>query len=271
MIQFTCDQCGAAVRVSDDHAGQPGRCPKCDAALTIPATSTGAEAPPPHGAPPAPPGMPVPAPLPVAQGGKALAVCSLVFGILAIIPLLGLVFGLVALILGIVSLARQKPGTGMAVAGLVLGVVLAFLGSTIGSSLLLPSLGRARELARQATCKANLNTIGKAVALYRLGNDDRYPDDFQALIKAGSISEPCLRCPSSKGQRECDYVYLKPEPNAPDRAIMACDRKGNHRDYRSVLYISGAVRGMPERQFQQELDEEPNRAFAAHLSGVEGE
>jgi len=36
-------------------------------------------------------------------------------------------------------------------------------------SILLPTLGRARELAKQALCSANLNAVGKAWVLY--GND----------------------------------------------------------------------------------------------------
>lgn len=41
-------------------------------------------------------------------------------------------------------------------------------------SILLPSLGRARELARRAMCSANLNGVGKAFALYKTENRDRY-------------------------------------------------------------------------------------------------
>lgn len=42
-------------------------------------------------------------------------------------------------------------------------------------SILLPALGRARELARQAVCQSQLNSIGKAFTLYKADNKDRYP------------------------------------------------------------------------------------------------
>ena len=42
-------------------------------------------------------------------------------------------------------------------------------------SILVPSLTRAREQARQAICGGNLNGIGKATAMYRGDNSDRYP------------------------------------------------------------------------------------------------
>lgn len=63
-------------------------------------------------------------------------------------------------------------------------------------SILLPTLGRARELTKQALCSANLNGIGKAWVLY--GNDandqppimpDIQPDvggDWNAALKAGN-------------------------------------------------------------------------------------
>ncbi len=42
-------------------------------------------------------------------------------------------------------------------------------------SILVPSLTRAREQARQAICGGNLNGIGKSMAMYRGDNSDRYP------------------------------------------------------------------------------------------------
>ena len=37
MIKFQCSQCGQTVRVADEHAGRKGKCPHCQALLTIPA------------------------------------------------------------------------------------------------------------------------------------------------------------------------------------------------------------------------------------------
>lgn len=42
-------------------------------------------------------------------------------------------------------------------------------------SILLPALGKARELARQAVCMANLRGIGQAIAMYKHENKDVYP------------------------------------------------------------------------------------------------
>ena len=52
-------------------------------------------------------------------------------------------------------------------------VVVAII--AILASILLPSLGRARELARQSVCKANLNAMGKAIKLYMAEDPEKEP------------------------------------------------------------------------------------------------
>ena len=52
-------------------------------------------------------------------------------------------------------------------------VVIAII--AILATLLLPAVGRARELAKQAACRANLNGIGKGFAMYMADQDDSYP------------------------------------------------------------------------------------------------
>ena len=271
MIRFNCEKCGTAIQVPDEHAGKQGRCPGCKAVVTIPSPAAGLPTPPaPPQTPPAPEIVSPPlaygpeyARMPPPGASKALAICALVFGCLGFIPLLGLT----GIVLGAIALAGKKPGKGLALTGLILGLVLAS-GSTVAS---LYFLGKVREKARQATCLANLNTIGTGMQMYATENEDRYPENFEALIKDGMIFEGCLKCPSSRSGRECDYVYLKPERDAPYGAIAACDRKGNHEDLRNVLYVSGSVGPITESQFQRELADPKNKAFAEHLRKMEGQ
>jgi hypothetical protein len=269
MIRFTCEKCGAAIRVPEEHAGKQGRCPACQAVVTIPAPPPAEvpQSPPPVPRPPyAPAGVPpqpLPPRMPGPPPGKALAICAVVFGALGIFPILGLV----GVILGIIVLAGKKPGKGLAVTGLVLGLVLG-TGSTVLGFVL---LSRARELARQAYCLGNLNSIGKGLHVYAADRTERYPEDLNALIESGYISRQCLKCPSTRGTRECDYVYLKARWDRSGRTIVACDRKGNHRNRRNVLRLDGSCRGMTEAEFQAELAEEHNKEFAEHLRKIEGQ
>ena len=52
-------------------------------------------------------------------------------------------------------------------------VVIAIISLLV--SILLPSLGKAKELARRAVCATNLRNIGTGLAMYLLDNKDRYP------------------------------------------------------------------------------------------------
>jgi prepilin-type N-terminal cleavage/methylation domain-containing protein len=51
-------------------------------------------------------------------------------------------------------------------------VVIAIIALLV--TILLPSLGRARELAKRAVCKTNLNSMGKQIVLYQSENKDKF-------------------------------------------------------------------------------------------------
>ena len=113
-------------------------------------------------------------------------------------------------------------------------VVIAIIALLV--SILLPSLNRARELAKRAICGANLNSIGKGIALYQGEFEDAFPwvtspstdveldratsepddrgadsleelaeenddqvnivENLNALVKQASVSYKVFRCPS---------------------------------------------------------------------------
>ncbi len=78
-------------------------------------------------------------------------------------------------------------------------VVIAII--AILMTILLPSLNKARDLAKRATCVANLNSIGKAIPLYMNENDDRTPFmDLKLAYAAGSVDVP-----DSSNQTNDDY------------------------------------------------------------------
>lgn len=66
------------------------------------------------------------------EGPKGLAIASMVLGILGVVffcvPILNLILGLLALILGGVSLVKKAAGKGMAIAGLVCGILATIWG-----------------------------------------------------------------------------------------------------------------------------------------------
>jgi len=84
-------------------------------------------------------------------------------------------------------------------------------------SFLLPSLGRARHLARQSVSMAHLKAIGMGVAMYRVENRDASPPNLQALVEAAYINPESLISP----QTNEPYVYIPLPANAPNNLILA--------------------------------------------------
>ena len=194
-----------------------------------------------------------------------MSIAAFVLGLLGIIP----PCGLIALVLGIVALATNRAKKGFAIAGIVLGVVL--MPTILMVSILLPSLARARDLARQAMCEVNLNTIGKGLVLYTAENEDKYPAALEDLLKSDYFSEKTLRSPSDTIDRDCSYFYLAPTStnDVPLGTIVACTFKDVHNDFRHVLQINGRALRLSNAAFQAELARPYNARFAVALKKAE--
>lgn len=107
-----------------------------------------------------------------------LGVLALVFGIVALIPFVGSALAIPAIVMGVITLATDRAGKRMAAAGIVLAVLGVVI--TVGAmvALVLPSVARARQMARQTACMANLRGIGSAMALYEHDNNFRTPSMY---------------------------------------------------------------------------------------------
>ena len=83
-------------------------------------------------------------------------------------------------------------------------------------AILLPTLGRARELARRATCGANLHAIGLSVHVYANSHDDlipTYEDGDDYTYCSGFAWEdpmgPSPDCPSSWGATRAWFLLVR--------------------------------------------------------------
>lgn len=174
---------------------------------------------------------------------SGMAVTSMILGILAIplgCVLVGIVLGLVALILGIVSLwaINREPqrlgGKGYAITGIVTGALgMVVIGPALAIAILLPSLGKAKEMTNRTICGTNLKGQGTAFALYAASYGDKLPnlaggpnlndlgaDNLSALMGVGGvagISPKIFSCPSSGSASGMSgtampYVYFIDRP-----------------------------------------------------------
>jgi hypothetical protein len=117
--------------------------------------------------------------MPQVTSGKAKA--AMILGIISIgCP--GLIFSVLAIIFGIIAINEinrdvRLGGKGQAMAGIVTGAVSLVLLPVMALmiAILLPSLGKAREMANRTTCGANQMGIMRAMLIYANDNNDRYP------------------------------------------------------------------------------------------------
>jgi len=185
-----------------------------------------------------------------------MAIGALVCGILGFcIPGLGLV----GLILGIVALTRasgdpaRHGGRGMAIGGISLGavslVVLPLMALMI--SIMLPSLSRARELAKRTTCAANVQGLGLVLLNYAAENDGAFPADPASVLANAGVSPKSLECPSTDMLSNYRYVPGWSTNDRPDRPIIYEPIENHGGEGGSVLFIDGHVEFVPQSRWSQ--------------------
>ncbi len=119
---------------------------------------------------------------------SGLAIASLVLGIISFFPLIGILLGIVATVLGIVALGQIKDkgleGKKMAIAGIILGVLgVLFTFLVYGSLfyvLLNPTEGGPMTESRIQVSMQVLQTTAGAVELYKTDNG-QYPNNLKEL------------------------------------------------------------------------------------------
>lgn len=172
-----------------------------------------------------------------ARPSQALAIASLVLGILSVTCLLVLT-GIPAIITGhqAYGRARRSPeryaGAGLAMAGLILGY-LSILLTVVAAGAFLPAMASARSQAQSIACVNNLKQVGLAVRLYANDHKEVFPTDPAKLGKYLGTSR-VLICPADPGAAglpaapggysKSSYQFTLEGASAetPDRVIAEC-------------------------------------------------
>lgn len=151
---------------------------------------------------------------PMGRRVSGWAIAALVLGILS--PFTCMLTTLPAVVAGIVALVKignsngRSTGTGMAIAGMVLPVVLWPI-AAVGTGMLIPALARTRQLAFRMTCATNLQGLGKATLIYAGDNDGRFPTPSawcDLLVEHAGVSLASFRCRGA-ADGPCNYAMNK--------------------------------------------------------------
>lgn len=144
---------------------------------------------------------------------SGLAIAALVLAVLS--PFTCLLTVIPAVICGIVALVRieksagQLKGKGFAIAGIAAPAIIAPVALMMG--ILMPVLGRTRELAQQTVCASHLHQVSLVIRMYSDDNDGQYPTPAKwcdLLIEHDYINGKQLRCPGAK-EGPCNYAMNK--------------------------------------------------------------
>jgi prepilin-type processing-associated H-X9-DG protein len=207
-----------------------------------------------------PPGYEPRTPMPKRET-PGIAIASLVCGILSWVCV-GLLAAIPAVITGHMALGRIKrsagalAGRGLAIAGLILGytsIVAMIAAIVLFFALVVPLI---KEESSKAVCLANLQMIGKACQAYAAEHNGAFPERLSQLYEAGLVpSLDGFVCPSTGAKigspQEIDsktsYEYrgaglnLRTVREPSYQVILACDKPGNHRRGKNILYADGHV------------------------------
>ncbi len=144
------------------------------------------------------------------QKTSGLAIASLVLGCFFLIPFIGFIFGMLAVLFGIIALVtisnnrQTSKGGGLAIAGIVLGVIGIIIVPIIAllAAIAIPNLLRARLSANEAQAQATVRTIATAAISYSAGNGC-YPQKDSDLAYAN----PPYISQSYDGKTVNGYIY----------------------------------------------------------------
>lgn len=127
----------------------------------------------------------------------------------------------------------------------------------LGASILLPSLARARGMAKRTVSAANLNAIGKGLYVYATENDDKFPPDLQTLVDSGAITEQVLRSPLDESDATSSYIYISGQLTEVDqRNVIAYENPENHdNEGTNVLFADSHVEFMSMSSFRKALED----------------
>ncbi len=207
---------------------------------------------------------------------SGLAITAMVLAIVSFIPLIciGPLLSIPAIILGFIALyatGRTPPqvrGRGMALIGVIVGsgnilcwivLLVVFLAAPTFLASMIPSLGRARELANRTVDMSNIRLIVLADLSYASGNGGQFPPDIatiaaglpgpKTLVSRSSTTTPLSTlagASESDIEDHCDYNYVGGDLKlfdlrSPSSMIVIYEEDVHRGEGRNIGFADGHV------------------------------
>jgi prepilin-type processing-associated H-X9-DG protein len=150
--------------------------------------------------------------------------------------------------------AADDDGLYYAQMGASSGVLAGVAVGALVVAILLPSLARARELAKRAVSASNLRGIGQGMHIYANDHDGRFPERFDDLIKAGMIVPGYLNSPRDD-EGNVSYVYVSGQTDNDDPRNVLAYEKIIGDEGTIVLFLDGHVQWMKLPDFKKGLSQ----------------
>lgn len=158
-----------------------------------------------------------------------MPVAALILGIIALLlPGIGAIPGIVAIVLGIVALNRRAedgmpvPGKSKAIAGIVTGGLSIVLLPVLAGHLI-PAIAFARQNADAAASGNHMRSIVTACLLYSSehgGRDALWPTDLAVLQRELGLSPKLFQAPGGAAVEQPHYLYVRPATNVSSAQII---------------------------------------------------
>lgn len=185
---------------------------------------------------------------------SGLAITSLVlgcFGCLGVTAIGAVICGHIALS-NIGKSAGRLTGSGMAIAGLVMGYLFALiLGVSFLAGLALPVFGEVRERGNLTKALSNAKQVGTACKIYALDHDGKFPAKLEDLIPDCLPDPSALACTYPDPKNPVAYEYFggteKDDPKKVLIASPAVEGKG-----RVFVYVDGSGVARTRQQLKRE-------------------
>jgi hypothetical protein len=187
------------------------------------------------------------------------AMCALIFGLVPCLP----ITGIAALVSGMIGLRKVRDpgvsGKGMAIAGIILGIVQLIAGAGIAGLLMYGVHSVKKNVP--IDCLGQIKTVYAAITNYEL-NHGAKPDQLADLLADNPDLKPetfiCSMSTDTPDRRlgpgHCSFVYLHPRHDAPvifqNKRILLYEHSENHAAL-PIVFDDGTATLIPQAQLQQ--------------------